>query len=126
MATVTSMDRWRGLSGLLPAISAGDALALTAHELPLYRGASSGLLLLPLEGVSADPNLAPVVPGDDVVVDRFNRIWPTEDRFSTDGTVGDVWVGRGTAPEAYPFAADGEPADTPFITADPLGTAAEP
>lgn len=125
LTVATRMDQWRGLSALLPAVSAGDALALTAHELPLYRGSTSGLLLLPLEGVSTDPNLAPVIPGDDVVVDRFNRVWPTEDRYATKGTVGDVWVGKGTAPEAYPYQADGEPADTPFITADPLGTVAE-
>lgn len=123
---ISSMDRWRGLSGLLPAISAGDALALTVYELQLYRGAGSGLLLLPLEGISTDPALAPVVSGDDVVIDRFNRLWPTEDRFFTNGTVGDVWVGTGTAPEAYPYQADGEPADTPFITDDPLGTVPEP
>lgn len=119
--TAASMDRWRGLSGLLPAVSGADALALTAHELPLYRSETEGLLLLPLEGVDSDPYLAPVVPGDTVTVDRFNRLWPTEDRFETDGTVGDVWVGKGTATEAYPYAADGQPADTPFITPAPFG-----
>jgi hypothetical protein len=118
--------QWQGLSALPVSVSAGDALSLTAYELKLYQSATGGLLLLPLEGVSTDPALAPIIDGGPAQLDRFGRLWPTEDRFQTEGRVGDVWVGKGLSSVAYPYQADGEPAPEPFITPAPYDAVAEP
>jgi hypothetical protein len=134
--TLSVTQRWEGLNGLPAAVSAGDALALTAYELPLLRSSSSGLLLLPLAGLTGDLTLVNARRGslyaqaveatNEVVMDRFNRLWPTADPAMGDSHVGDIWVGKGLEADAHPYEADGKVADTPFITPNPGGALAQP